>query len=309
MNGASQASGSARERSTCASPSTRRRVASPRLPACQTWPISFRNPASTSAYSSGLLDAGQMPGAADQLEPRSRHQIHRLAHQIRRGRSVLGSGDAQHRQAPARRWWCRNRCPRSPPSSRDSPRPAGGSACCASRRIPAVARNRLREPAFEDARRPSPRSRRRGSARCGRPTSPWCRSWRAVFDSTIAATRSGRFTASPCAISPPIDRPTKTASRTSRWSSSRSASATSVPMPIGRGAGVGQAVAALVVADQPQARAAAAAAPCPTAAGRCRASWRTPAACRRGRRFRHMDADIGQFGDLHRFSLQNGRPT
>ena len=52
----------------------------------------------------------------------------------------------------------------------------------------------------------------------------------AQFDSTIARTRSSRLTASPCAIMPPIERPTKTQSFTPSVSSSRSASRTSAPM-------------------------------------------------------------------------------
>ena len=52
----------------------------------------------------------------------------------------------------------------------------------------------------------------------------------AVFDRTAPRTRSWRLADSPCATMPPIDRPTKIASRTPVCSISRSASRTSAPM-------------------------------------------------------------------------------
>ena len=76
----------------------------------------------------------------------------------------------------------------------------------------------------------------------------------AVLESTAARTRSGRSAASPCATTPPIESPTKTASRDAEALHQPGRVGDEVAHPVVALRRVAQPVPAHVVADQPQPR-------------------------------------------------------
>jgi hypothetical protein len=175
-----------------------------------------------------FLHAGQMPRAPDQVVARAGDQLGHLLHQIGRGGAIGVPRDDLRGQAQRRRRRVEIRA-----------RDGRGAARIALRRrrfdhaLPRATAGLSRKGlenhrsmiASDMAERPCVSTIAMRSSHMARVPILG-----AVFDRTTARTRSSRLAASPCAIMPPMERPTKTTSRSPNASITRSASRTSAPI-------------------------------------------------------------------------------
>src|SRR5690606_25866621 len=176
----------------------------------------------------GPVHAGQMAGAPDQLEPGALDERGRFAHEVGRGGAILRPGNHQRRQRQSRGGRVEIR--------------AGNRGHAAEVASTGWRVTIVRQPVISTVSRKDLANQRSivASATASIPPARTAAIHSAqtagvailvaVFDSTVARTRSSRFTARPWAIMPPRDSPTKTQSLTPSVSRSRSASRTRAPI-------------------------------------------------------------------------------